>query len=120
MTTTPEPADKLDATTNIAANGPTDGTLAPASESYGAAATGPSPACLSRMLGNGHVLVLRGARHSNVPGLPGRWGRDRRRSFRRHPHVGIAHLAESVAAECGVLEPDFCKRYEEKPTYSSV
>ena len=71
MTTTPEPADKLDATTNIAANGPTDGTLAPASEPYGAAATGPSPACLSRMLGNGHVLVLRGARHSNVPGLPG-------------------------------------------------
>ncbi len=49
-----------------------------------------------------------------------RWGRDRRGSFRRHPHVGIAHLAESVAAECGVLEPDFCKRYEGKPTYSSV
>ena len=49
-----------------------------------------------------------------------RWGSDRRRSFRRHPHVGIAHLAESVAAECGVLEPDFCKRYEEKPRYSSV
>jgi hypothetical protein len=71
MTTTPEPADRLDATTNVAANGPTDGTLAPASESYAAAASGPSPACLSRMIGNGHVLVLRGARHSNVPGLPG-------------------------------------------------
>jgi len=25
---------------------------------------------LSRVLGNGHALVLRGARHSNVPGLP--------------------------------------------------
>ena len=49
-----------------------------------------------------------------------RWGRDRRRSFRRHPHVGIEHLAESVAAECGVLQPDFRNRYEEKPTYSSV
>jgi hypothetical protein len=35
-----------------------------------------------------------------------RWGRDRRRSFRRHAHVGIEHLAESVAAECGVPEPD--------------
>jgi hypothetical protein len=49
-----------------------------------------------------------------------RWGRDRHRSFRRHPHVGIAHIAETVAAECGVLEPDFRNRYEEKPTYSSV
>ncbi len=49
-----------------------------------------------------------------------RWGSDRCRRFRRHPHVGIAHLAESVAAECGVLEPDFRNRYEEKPTYSSV
>ena len=49
-----------------------------------------------------------------------RWGRDRRRSFRRHPHVAIEHLAESVAAECGVPEPDFRNRYEEKPTYSSV
>jgi hypothetical protein len=29
------------------------------------------------------------------------WERGRHRSFRRHPHVGIAHLAESVAAECG-------------------
>jgi hypothetical protein len=29
-----------------------------------------STACLSRVLGNGHALVLRGARHSNVPGLP--------------------------------------------------
>ena len=27
-------------------------------------------ACLSRVLGNGHALVLRGARHSNVLGLP--------------------------------------------------
>ena len=25
---------------------------------------------MSRVLGNGHALVLRGARHSNVPGLP--------------------------------------------------
>jgi hypothetical protein len=56
---------------------------------------------------------------SAVPHLV-RWGRDRRRSFRRHPYVGIEHLAESVAAECGVLEPDFRNRYEEKPTYSSV
>ncbi len=31
-------------------------------------------ACLSRVLGNGHALVLRGARHSNVPGLPVRSG----------------------------------------------
>jgi hypothetical protein len=56
------------------------------------------------------------------PALPlvVRWGSDRRRRFRRHPHVGIAHLAESVAAECGVLEPDFRNRYEEKSTYSSV
>jgi hypothetical protein len=44
-----------------------------------------------------------------------RRGRDRRRSFRRHPHIGIARLAELVAAECGAPEPDFCKRYEEKP-----
>jgi hypothetical protein len=29
---------------------------------------------LSRVLGNGHALVLRGARHSNVPGLPDRSG----------------------------------------------
>ena len=28
------------------------------------------------MLGNGHVLVLRGARHSNVPGFPGLFGTD--------------------------------------------
>ena len=41
-------------------------------------------------------------------------------SFRRHPHVGIAHLAESVAGECGVLEPAFRNRYEGKPTYNSV
>ena len=27
-------------------------------------------ACLSRMLGNGHVLVLRGARRREAPGLP--------------------------------------------------
>ena len=27
MTTTPEPTDKLDATTNIVVNGPADGTL---------------------------------------------------------------------------------------------
>ena len=49
-----------------------------------------------------------------------RWGSDRRRCFRHRPHVGIAHLAESLAAEGGVLEPDFRNRYEEKPTYSSV
>jgi len=29
---------------------------------------------LSRVLGNGHALVLRGARHSNVPGLPAQSG----------------------------------------------
>jgi hypothetical protein len=34
--------------------------------------------------------------------------------------VGIAHLAESMAAEGGVVEPDFRNRYEEKLTYSSV
>ena len=79
MTTTPEPAGKLDATATVVANGPTDETFVPASESYGAAATGPSPACLSRVLGNGHALVLRGARHSNVSGLPVLCGRLRAR-----------------------------------------
>ena len=41
-------------------------------------------------------------------------------SFQTASALGIAHLAESVVAECGVLEPDFRNRYEEKPTYSSV
>jgi len=40
--------------------------------------------------------------------------------MRRPRTVGIEHLVESVAAECGVLEPDFRNRYEEKATYSSV
>jgi hypothetical protein len=49
-----------------------------------------------------------------------RRGSDRACRFGRSAGVRIAHLAESVAAECGVLEPDFRNRYEEKSTYSSV
>jgi hypothetical protein len=57
MTMTPEPTDKLDATTNVAVNGPADDTL------LNERIVRPRRqrtfrACLSRMLGNGHVLVI--------------------------------------------------------------
>jgi len=45
---------------------------------------------------------------------------DRRRSVGPHPHVGIAHLGESLVAEDGVIQSDFRNRDEEKPVYSSV
>ena len=54
MTMTPEPTDKLDATTIVAVNGPADDTL-PHERIVRRRATGPVRACLSRMLGNGHV-----------------------------------------------------------------
>ena len=73
MTTTPAPTDKLDTATTVAVNRPADETL-PDELIVGPRATGPSVACLSRVLGNGHALVLRGARRSNVPGLPDRSG----------------------------------------------
>ena len=44
---TPEPTDKLDATTHVAVNGPADETLRSTSGSYGAHANGPATACLS-------------------------------------------------------------------------
>src|SRR5450755_3669387 len=70
MTMTPQPTDKLDAATLVAVNGPADDALLNDERIVRPHATGPTAACLSRMLGNGHALVLRGARHSNVPGLP--------------------------------------------------
>ena len=76
MTTTPEPTDKLDTTTSVAVNGPADDMLLD-ELIVRPRATGPSVACLSRVLGNGHALVLRGARHSNVPGLPVQTGSSR-------------------------------------------
>ena len=67
---TPQPTDKLDATAYVAVNGPADDALFNDERIVRPHATGPTAACLSRVLGNGHALVLRGARHSNVPGLP--------------------------------------------------
>jgi hypothetical protein len=54
MTMTPEPTDKLDAATIVAVNGPADD---PPRDGriVRRRATGPARACLSRMLGNGHV-----------------------------------------------------------------
>jgi len=66
----PQPTDKLDATTYVAVNGPAGDALLNDERIVRLHATGPTPACLSRVLGNGHALVLRGARHSNVSGLP--------------------------------------------------
>ena len=51
---TPEPTDKLDAATTIVVNGPADDTL-PNERIVRRHATGTVRACLSRMLGNGHV-----------------------------------------------------------------
>jgi hypothetical protein len=85
---TPQPTDKLDATTHVAVNGPADDALLNDERIVRPHATGPTPACLSRVLGNGHALVLRGARHSDVSGLPVQrttllgCGRDCRRRFR--------------------------------------
>ena len=73
----PQPTDKLDATTYVAVNGPAGDALLNDERIVRLHATGPTPACLSRVLGNGHALVLRGARHSNVPGLPVPSGRRR-------------------------------------------
>ena len=70
MTMTPEPTDKLDATTTVVANGPADAKLQLRERIVRSHATGPSSAYSSRMLGNGHVLVLRGAGRSNASGLP--------------------------------------------------
>jgi len=66
----PQPTDKLDATTYVAVNGPAGDALLNDERIVRLHATGPTRACLSRVLGNGHALVLRGARHSNVSGLP--------------------------------------------------
>jgi hypothetical protein len=54
MTMTPEPTDKVDAATIVAANGPADDTL-PNEQIVRRHLAGPARACLSRMLGNGHV-----------------------------------------------------------------
>jgi hypothetical protein len=64
MTMTLEPTDKLDAATTLVAavNGPEGATLdwhavdwRAWSRTYGVCVSGSSRACLSRMLGNGHV-----------------------------------------------------------------
>jgi hypothetical protein len=54
MTMTPEPKDKLDATTMVVVNGPADDTLLN-ERIVRRLATGPARACLSRMPGNWHV-----------------------------------------------------------------
>ena len=72
---TPQPTDKLDATAYVVVNGPADDALFNDERIVRPHATGSTAACLSRVLGNGHALVLRGARHSNVSGLPVRSGR---------------------------------------------
>ena len=51
---TPQPTDKLDATTTVAVNGPADDTL-PNERIVERHGTGPARACLSRMPGNWHV-----------------------------------------------------------------
>jgi hypothetical protein len=56
---TPQPTDKLDATTYVAVNGPAGETL-PDERIVRCHASGPSAACLSRMLGNGHVRLYVG------------------------------------------------------------
>ena len=53
-TMTPEPTDKLDAATIVAVNGPADDTLLN-ERIVRRHIDGPVRACLSRMLGNGHV-----------------------------------------------------------------
>jgi hypothetical protein len=51
---TPEPTDKLDATTHVAVNGPAGDTL-PDERIVRPHGNGPAAACLSRMPGNWHV-----------------------------------------------------------------
>jgi hypothetical protein len=51
---TPVPTDKLDAATIVAVNGPADDTLVN-ERVVRRRVPGPARACLSRMLGNGHV-----------------------------------------------------------------
>jgi len=55
MTMTPQPTDKLDAATLVAVNGPADDALLNDERIVRPHATGPTAACLSRMLGNGPV-----------------------------------------------------------------
>ncbi len=87
----PQPTDKLDATTYVAVNGPAGDALLNDERIVRLHATGPTRACLSRVLGNGHALVLRGARHSNVSGLPVRC-----------ESVTLVPLAHELL-ECGVV-----------------
>ena len=56
MTMTPEPKDKLDAATIVAVNGPADDTLLN-ERIVRRHVPGPARACLSRMLGDGHVRL---------------------------------------------------------------
>jgi hypothetical protein len=49
-----------------------------------------------------------------------RRGSQRRRGVGRTPHVGTAHIGESLAADGGVIDSDFRNRGEGKPTPSSV
>jgi hypothetical protein len=50
---TPQPTDKLDATAYVAVNGPADDALSNDERIVRLHATGPTAACLSRVLGNG-------------------------------------------------------------------
>jgi hypothetical protein len=52
---TPQPTDKLDATTHVSLNGPADDALPNDERIVRPHANRPTAACLSRMLGNGHV-----------------------------------------------------------------
>ena len=101
---TPQPTDKLDATAYVAVNGPADDALFNDERIVRPHATGPTAACLSRVLGNGHALVLRGARHSNVPGLPVQTGRAGPRS-----HAGL--LPAAHCAESHQQRPTLCAAY---------
>ena len=76
MTEAPEPEDKLDAVI-VAVNGPEGEILDQGAVDWRACKESVRRfrqrtirACLSRMLGNGHVLVLEGAGRSNASGLP--------------------------------------------------
>ena len=65
----PEPTDKLDAATHVAVNGPADDTL-PNERIVRRHVAGPAKACLSRMLGNGHVRCARDMTSSSGVGVP--------------------------------------------------
>ncbi len=97
MTRAPEPTDKLDATAQAAANGPEDVILDRGAVDWRACKESVRRfrqrtfrACLSRVLGNGHALVLRGARHSNVSGLLVQSDSDPLCSPRSQCHVSIS------------------------------